>query len=108
MINDNNIPILSMSRDSFDKVRDLRAFIPFGVPMLAATASVTEAMREEIIEKLDMGGCCIVSVSPTRQTRQQHPSSSYPGLLPISEHVLCLVCPLPLQIVVTTLLEQII
>ena len=53
-------------RPAFDKIRDLRAFVPFGVPVLAATASVTEAMRDEIIEKLDMGGCCIVSVSPNK------------------------------------------
>ena len=59
-----HFPTLSRSRDfhpAFDKIR---AFVPFGVPMLAAT--VTEATREEIIKKLDMGGCCIVSVSPNK------------------------------------------
>ena len=40
--------------------------MPPGVPMLAATATVTEAMREDIIAKLDMVGCSIISVSPNK------------------------------------------
>ena len=54
-------------RPAFDQIRDLRAFVPHGVPMLAATASVTEAMRDEIIKKLDMSGYHIVSVSPNKK-----------------------------------------
>ena len=37
-----------------------------GVPMLATTATVTEAMRGDITEKLDMAGCSIISVSPNK------------------------------------------
>ena len=40
--------------------------MPPGVPMLATTATVTVRMREYIIEKLDMGGCFIVSESPNK------------------------------------------
>ena len=54
-------------RPAFDQIRDLRAFIPHGVPMLAATALVTEAMHEERVKKLDMSGCHIVSVSPNKK-----------------------------------------
>ncbi|KAL5517814.1 hypothetical protein EMCRGX_G003435 [Ephydatia muelleri] len=48
-------------RPSFGALKDLRAFMPPGVPMLATTATVTVRMREYIIEKLDRGGCFIVS-----------------------------------------------
>ena len=34
--------------------------------MLAVTATVTEAMKEDIIVKLDMVGCSTVSVSPNK------------------------------------------
>eukprot|EP00731_Ephydatia_muelleri_P014115 Em0007g1425a len=53
-------------RPSFGALKDLRAFMPPGVPMLATTATVTVRMREYIIEKLDMGGCFIVSESPNK------------------------------------------
>ena len=35
--------------------------------MLATTASVTEWMRDDIIEKLDMLNCRIVSASPNKR-----------------------------------------
>ena len=54
------------TRPSFGALKDLRAFTPPGVPMLATTATVTVRMREYIIEKLDMGGCFIVSESPNK------------------------------------------
>ena len=53
-------------RPSFGALKDLRAFMPPGVPMLATTATVTVRMREYIIEKLDMGGCFIVYESPNK------------------------------------------
>ena len=34
--------------------------------MLAATATVTDEMRRDVIDKLDMSGCEIVSVSPNK------------------------------------------
>ena len=34
--------------------------------MLAATATVTDAMRRDVIDKLDMSGCEIVFVSPNK------------------------------------------
>ena len=34
--------------------------------MLAATATVTEAMRQDIIEMLDRCGCSVISVSPNK------------------------------------------
>ena len=40
--------------------------MPPGVPMLATTATVTVRMREYIIEKVDMGGCFIVSESSNK------------------------------------------
>ena len=39
---------------AFDRIRDLRAFVPCGVPVLAA-------------EKLDMVECCVVSVGPNKK-----------------------------------------
>ena len=34
--------------------------------MLAATATVTDVMRGDVIDKLDMSGCKLVSVSPNK------------------------------------------
>ncbi len=34
--------------------------------MLAATATVTEVMRKEIVEVLEMTGCAVISVSPNK------------------------------------------
>ncbi len=34
--------------------------------MLAATATVTEVMRKEIVEVLKMTGCAVISVSPNK------------------------------------------
>ena len=53
-------------RPAFDRLHELRAYIPFGTVMLAVTATVTEAMKEDIIVKLDMVGCSTVSVSPNK------------------------------------------
>jgi len=44
----------------------LRAIVPSGAPMLAATATVTKFVRDDIIDKLEMKGCEVVSVSPNR------------------------------------------
>ena len=40
--------------------------MPSGAPMLATKATVTTAMRNDIIEKLDMAGCCILTESPNK------------------------------------------
>ena len=34
--------------------------------MLAVTATVTDVMRRDIVDKLDMGGCMMVSESPNK------------------------------------------
>lgn len=53
-------------RPVYDRLHEIRAIVPSGVPLIAATATVTVAMREEVIMKLDMIGCDIVCVSPNR------------------------------------------
>ena len=53
-------------RPAFDHLHELRAFVPAGSPMLATTATVTKWMRDEVIVKLDMIGCCVVSESPNK------------------------------------------
>ena len=40
------------------------AFEPPGAPMLAVTATVTDGMRRDIVQSLDVSGCKVVSVSP--------------------------------------------
>ena len=40
--------------------------MPSGVPLLAATATVTRAIRDDIIDRLDMRGCQVICVSPNR------------------------------------------
>ena len=45
----------------------VHAFLSPDVPMLAATASVTESMRRDIIDKLNMSACCVVSISPNKK-----------------------------------------
>ena len=40
--------------------------MPCGAPMLATTATVTLTIRNDIIEKLDMAGCCILTESPNK------------------------------------------
>ena len=53
-------------RPSYAHLGELRAFAPPNAPMLAATATVTEVMRNEIVEVLEMSGCAVVSVSPNK------------------------------------------
>ena len=40
--------------------------MPSGVPMLAATATVTDVIRRDVIQQLDMDGCKVISVSPNK------------------------------------------
>ena len=40
--------------------------MPSGAPILATTATVTTAMRDDIIEKLDMAVCCVLTKSPNK------------------------------------------
>ena len=53
-------------RPTYARLHELRALVPSGVPLLAATATVTRAVRDDIVDKLDMRGCEIVCVSPNR------------------------------------------
>ncbi len=53
-------------RPCYGRINELRAFLPPGVPMLASTATVTDVIRKDVIEKLEMDGCKIVSVSPNK------------------------------------------
>ena len=53
-------------RPSFGALKNLGAFVPSGAPMLATTATVTLMMRNDIIEKLDMAGCCILTEPPNK------------------------------------------
>ena len=40
--------------------------MPSGALMLATTATVTRTMRNDIIEKLDMAGFCVLTKSPNK------------------------------------------
>ena len=63
------MPTIHRSKDfcpSFGALKNLKAFVPSGAPMLATTASVTTAVRNDIIEKLDMAGCCVLTESPNK------------------------------------------
>lgn len=53
-------------RPDYARLSELRAFCPPGVPILAATATVTEITRDEIISQLDITGCKTVSASPNK------------------------------------------
>ena len=53
-------------RPLYGALRELRSFVPSCAPMLATTATVTSLMRENIIRKLDIDGCCLVSESPDK------------------------------------------
>ena len=49
---------------TYGRLHEIRAFVPSGVPFLAATATVTPNVRDDVINKLDMKGCEMVRVSP--------------------------------------------
>lgn len=53
-------------RPTYARLHELCTLVPSGVPLLAATATVTRAVRDDVINKLDMRGCEIVCVSPDR------------------------------------------
>ena len=46
-------------RPAYAHLGELRAFAPPGAPMLAATATVTDVMRNVIVEVLEMTGCAV-------------------------------------------------
>ena len=52
-------------RPSFARLHELRGLVRSGIPMLAVTATVTDKMCADIIDRLDMKGCMNVSVSLT-------------------------------------------
>lgn len=53
-------------RPAYSRLNELRALVPPGVPMIAATATVTKAVRDDVITKLEMQGCKLVYTSPNR------------------------------------------
>ncbi len=53
-------------RPAFDRICDLRAFVPPHTPFLAATATITKRMRDYIVQNLGIAGCCMVSDSPNK------------------------------------------
>lgn len=53
-------------RPDYARLCELRAFASSCVPVLAATATVTEHMRGDIISQLDITGCKLVSASPEK------------------------------------------
>lgn len=53
-------------RPSFSRIHEICAFVASGTPILAATATVTDEIRKDVIEKLDMVGCDIVYTPPDR------------------------------------------
>ena len=53
-------------RPPYDRLHELRALVPRGIPFLAATATATPAVRREVIHLLDMRGCEFVFNSPDR------------------------------------------
>ena len=63
------MPTMRRSKDFcplFGALKNLRAYVPSGALMLATTATVTLMMRNDIIEKLDMAGCCVLAESPNK------------------------------------------
>ena len=53
-------------RPTYGRLHELRALVPRGIPLLAATATATPAVRREVIDLLDMRGCEFVFVTPDR------------------------------------------
>lgn len=53
-------------RPTYGRLHEIRALVPPGVPILAATATVTPTIRDDVIDKLDMKACKMVCVSPDR------------------------------------------
>ena len=53
-------------RPCYAHLSELRAYAPPGTPMLAATATITDKMRRQIVKTLDMQGCHMVNVSPNK------------------------------------------
>ena len=52
-------------RPTYGRLHEIRALIPPGVPLLAATSTVTPVVREDVVYLLDMKGCEVVC-SPDR------------------------------------------
>ena len=53
-------------RPLYARIGEIRALIPAGTPVLAATATVTSVVRRDVCSKLEMIGCRVVCVSPDR------------------------------------------
>ena len=53
-------------RPLYSHLHELWAFVLSGVPMLAATATVTNVIRRHVIQQLHMDGYKIISVSPNK------------------------------------------
>ncbi len=51
----------------YGHIHEIRAFVPFGAPILALTATVTDSVRRSIIQSLSMTReCRVVSESPNK------------------------------------------
>lgn len=53
-------------RPTFSRLHELRAVLSCGISIMALMATVTMAMRKDVIERLDMQGCLFLSASPDR------------------------------------------
>ena len=53
-------------RPLYAELHEICAVVPPGVPVIAKTATVTSSVREDVISKLNMKGCELVTASPDR------------------------------------------
>ena len=61
------LPYRSQSfRPAYSRLNELRTLVPPSVLMIAATATVTKAVRDDVISKLEMQGCKLVYTSSNR------------------------------------------
>ena len=51
-------------QQAYGRLHELRALVPPGTPMLAATAIATKEVSRDVISRLNMEGCGYVFVSP--------------------------------------------
>ena len=54
-------------RPEYSRLGEIRALLPPGAPVLAATATATKAIRDDVCRKLEMAVCKVVFVSPDRE-----------------------------------------
>ena len=54
-------------RPEYSRLGEIRALLPPGAPVLAATATATKAITDDVCRKLEMAVCKVVFVSPDRE-----------------------------------------